>query len=139
MTEITVYYDGACPLCAREVAFYRRRRGGDRLNWVDVSAIEDQEVAPGLSKSAALSRFHVRKSDGQMVSGGLAFAALWHALPAFRPVGRLFGSPPLSWLLELSYILFLRFRPQMQQLASRPSCSRGCGIKQAANRDRSAA
>lgn len=124
MTELTVYFDGSCPLCAREIAFYRRRRGGDRLDWVDVSELPDGEIAAGLSKSAALARFHVREPDGRIFSGGLAFAHLWSALPALRPVGRLFRIPPLAWFLELGYRLFLSLRPLMQKFAGPKEC--GC-------------
>ena len=34
---LTIYYDGSCPLCRREIAFYRRLRATMRLDWVDVS------------------------------------------------------------------------------------------------------
>lgn len=122
MTEITVYFDGACPLCAREIAFYRRRRGGDRLNWVDVSTLVDEDVAEGLSKSDALARFHIRTSGGQIVSGGQAFAHLWDALPSFRPLGRLFLTTPMSKCLDLGYNLFLRFRPLLQRVVRRQLC-----------------
>ena len=122
MPELTVYFDGSCPLCAREIAFYRRRRGGDRLDWVDVSELPDGEIAAGLSKSAALRRFHVKEPDGRILSGGLAFAHLWSALSALRPVGRIFRIPPLAWLLELGYRLFLSLRPLMQKFAGLIEC-----------------
>ncbi|MEC8852758.1 MAG: DCC1-like thiol-disulfide oxidoreductase family protein, partial [Pseudomonadota bacterium] len=35
---LTIFYDGGCPLCAREIAFYRRRAGAGRLDWIDVAA-----------------------------------------------------------------------------------------------------
>ena len=63
------YYDGACPLCAREIAFYRRQAGASRIHWIDVSRLGGNEVAPDLSNSAALARFHVRDIDGSLVSG----------------------------------------------------------------------
>lgn len=115
--ELTVFYDGACPLCRREIDFYRGRKGADALAWVDVSRCAGDRVAPDLSKADALARFHVRTADGELASGGLAFAKLWAALPAFRFVGRLLQMPPLSWLAERGYRLFLVVRPRLQALA----------------------
>tara|TARA_R110002167_G_scaffold24188_8_gene85458 strand:+ start:90 stop:482 length:393 start_codon:yes stop_codon:yes gene_type:complete len=117
--NLTVFYDGACPLCAREIGFYRRRRGADAVNWVDVSRDGEDEPAPGLSRRQALARFHVREADGRMLSGGRAFAALWLSLPGFRPLGRLFRLAPLAALLERAYSGFLKLRPRLQALAAR--------------------
>ena len=108
--KLQVFYDGSCPLCAREIAFYRRRQGADGICWVDVSASELPEVSPGLSKDRALSRFHVRSGDGTLVSGGAAFAELWTALPSFRALGRVFQASFLVWVLNGAYDVFLKFR-----------------------------
>lgn len=115
--RVTVLFDGACPLCAREIGFYRRRAGAENVAWVDVSAADDAEVAPGLSRDTAMARFHVITADGDLVSGGTAFARLWEALPRFRRLGRLFRFAPLAWVLDRAYDGFLRFRPRLQALA----------------------
>lgn len=115
---LTVFYDGACPLCRREIGFYRDRRGADALDWVDVSAAQEAEVAPGLSREHALARFHVRDRAGRLMSGGAAFAAIWRSLPGFRLLGRLFSLRPLALILERAYRLFLRIRPRLQKLAA---------------------
>ncbi len=112
--KLTVFYDGACPLCRREIAFYQRRSGAEALDWVDVSGCSDDEVAPGLSKPTALARFHVRAADGKLESGGAAFARLWSSLPGFRTLGRTLQLPPLVWLLERGYRSFLLVRPRLQ-------------------------
>ena len=112
--QITVFFDGACPLCRREIAFYRRRKGADKIHWSDVSAVREKEIAPGLTKDRALARFHVLEADGTLVSGGTAFARLWEALPAFRRFGRLFRVRPLAWILDRVYDGFLRLRPWLQ-------------------------
>ena len=57
---LTVYFDGACPLCRREVKFYRGRDDAGSIDWVDVAGGESEYVAPDLSRDDALSRFHVR-------------------------------------------------------------------------------
>ena len=115
--RLTVFFDGSCPLCSREIAFYKQRRGAERLCWVDVSASPDADVAPGLSRERAMRRFHIRGEDGRLRSGGAAFAALWSALPALSPLGRVFRFAPATALLDVAYRLLLPLRPVLQSLA----------------------
>ena len=115
--ELTIYYDGSCPLCRREIALYRRLRGAERLQWLDVSA--GVALGDGLSCEAATRRFHVRDAQGQLLSGGAAFARLWRTLPGWRVAGWLFAWPPMSWLLELAYRAFLPLRPRLQRAVHR--------------------
>lgn len=117
--KIEVFFDGACPLCRREIGFYQRRRGADRFKWVDVSRLPDGPVADAVSRDEMLARFHVRGADGELVSGGAAFALLWAALPGFRLLGRLLLAAPLRWVLDPAYDLFLRLRPALQSVARR--------------------
>ena len=114
--QVTVYFDGGCPLCTREIDFYRKRAGAEAVSWVDVSAVEGETVAPGLTRDAAMARFHVQRGDGRLLSGGAAFAELWRALPGFRLIGRIAAIWPLTPLLELAYRAFLPVRPHLQRL-----------------------
>ncbi|MEK9951463.1 MAG: DUF393 domain-containing protein [Curvibacter sp.] len=113
--ELTVYYDGSCPLCRREIALYRRQRGAERLVWQDLRA--GAPTGPGLSCDTALRRFHVRDAQGRLHSGAAGFARLWRSLPAWRVPGWLASLPPMCWLLELAYRGFLRLRPRLQRWA----------------------
>ena len=112
---VTVWYDGACPLCVREIALFRRldRRGA--IAFVDVAG----DGACPLDRETLLARFHAREAGGPMVSGAAAFAAMWRAIPALRPLGRLAQTPGVLWVLERLYRLFLRTRPALQAVARR--------------------
>ncbi|MBX3507758.1 MAG: DUF393 domain-containing protein [Parvibaculum sp.] len=114
-----VYYDGSCPLCRREIDFYRRREGARAINWVDVSKADYAGGDGAPERETAMKRFHVKRADGALVSGGAAFAELWVALPALRPIGILFRYPPFSWAITIGYRLFLPLRPWLQKLAAR--------------------
>ena len=116
--ELTVFFDGDCPLCRREIEFYKRRRGAERISWCDVSQAADTSLAPGLDKEVALARFHVQTGEGELKDGGDAFRALWRALPLFRPFALVLGLPGLRSLLNFAYDRFLAFRPRLQRLAS---------------------
>ena len=85
--QLTVYYDGACPLCRREIALYQSAEGADRLAFVDVACAPAEGPATDLDRDSALKRFHVRDSEGRLVSGAAAFGAMWLALPRWRWLG----------------------------------------------------
>jgi predicted DCC family thiol-disulfide oxidoreductase YuxK len=106
----TLYYDGACPVCAREVAMYRREPGAEGVQWVDASRCGDAALGPDLPREAAMARLHWRRPDGQLVSGAAAFTALWQALPRWAWLGRALGRGPVLPLLEAAYRGFLAVR-----------------------------
>ena len=111
----TVYFDGQCPLCTREIQFYRRQRGAENVNWVDVAKVDKLDLPVGLTQEDALARFHIVNVKGQLISGGEAFSALWLSLPAFRWAGRFFQINFFAFLLEAMYKIFLPCRPLLQR------------------------
>jgi 3-demethoxyubiquinol 3-hydroxylase len=115
---LTVLYDGACPLCRREIGVYRGLRPNTPVCFADVS---DASLAlpSGTTREQLLARFHVRGSDGQLLSGAQAFLALWAALPGWRWLALVGRVPGAAWLMERVYRLFLRVRPLLQRWASR--------------------
>lgn len=119
LENLIVFFDGACPLCMREIAFYRRRKGAEEIVWTDISQTEGVDVAPGLSACDARARFHVLDEKGALYSGGDAFAKLWARLPAFRAAGLIAQRQPFRWILNRAYDFFLKVRPQLQSLARR--------------------
>jgi predicted DCC family thiol-disulfide oxidoreductase YuxK len=111
--ELTVWYDGACPLCRREMQLMRRLDRRDAISFVDVTSAGANLPAP---KADLLRRLHVRE-DGHLVSGAGAFAAMWRAIPLLRPLGLLARVPLVLGLLERAYTAFLRVRPKLQRAA----------------------
>lgn len=110
---LTVYFDGSCPLCRREIAMYRRLPEATAIAWVDVSA--GQDLGGALSCAAAMARFHVRDPQGRLFSGAAAFSRMWRVFPGWRWLGYVSAWPPMSWVFELAYCLFLPLRPSLQK------------------------
>ncbi len=105
---------------------YRERRGANAINWVDVSRDDAPALGSGLTQHAAMKRFHVREPGGRLRSGAAAFAALWKALPAFRLAGQFLAAPPMVWLAEGLYRLYLPLRPRVQRLFAGPADCQPC-------------
>ena len=110
---VRVWYDSQCPLCLREIALMRRLDSRGAIDFVDLYTARDCPVDRG----ELLQRFHAQEAGQPAVSGAAAFAAMWRAIPALRPLGIIARFPPVLWGLEGAYRLFLRFRPRLQRLA----------------------
>jgi predicted DCC family thiol-disulfide oxidoreductase YuxK len=115
-TPVSVFFDGSCPLCRREVRMYQKIASSVPIHWIDVSS-NLQENTTGRSCAQLMSRFHVRTADGVLLSGARAFIALWLVFPGWRWLGRLGSLPLMPTVLELLYRGFLRIRPAMQWIA----------------------
>ena len=97
--EITILYDGECPLCSRELAMLKRidRRRG-RLGAIDIAAADFEASRYGLDLDTLMGRIHGVLPDGSVIEGvevfRRAYAAVgrgwvlgWTSLPPFvRPV-----------------------------------------------------
>ena len=83
MSRVTVWHDGDCLLCRREIALMRRLDVRGAIEFVDATG---QSTCP-LDRTEMLARFHAREADGALLSGAAAFAAMWRAIPLLRPLG----------------------------------------------------
>ncbi len=111
--KLTIWFDGGCPLCQREIALMRRLDRAKAITFVDVA--DAQSVCP-IDRDALLARFHARE-NGVMLSGAAAFAAMWRAIPLLRPIGLIARNAWVLTALEFLYRRFLVIRPALQSLA----------------------
>lgn len=118
-SRLAVYFDGACPLCRREIGVYKNMSGADDVDWIDVSEASGSQLPDGLTREQAMARFHVRTADGHLADGGDAFAALWSAMPRTRWIGWIASRRAVRPFLRWGYDMFLRFRPRIQRLFRR--------------------
>ena len=114
----TVYFDGSCSLCRAEIGYYRRNDKDHALCFVDIS---ETSAAPpeGITQEPAMKRFHVRASDGRVLSGAAAFVEVWTRLPRWRWAARAASLPGALITLEWGYRLFLPVRPFISRFFGR--------------------
>ena len=123
---LEVFYDGACPLCRREVEHYRRRDRAGRVKWVDIARPEFVAAAVGLDPLRVQQVMHARTADGRVFTEVSAFVRIWEALPA-RPLTRLarwvLKIPGMMWVAGVMYRLFARNRYRLTGRCTPESCS----------------
>ncbi len=114
MQRLTMYYDGACPLCQAEIHFLESRNRLGLLEFVDVAAPGFDEATHQLSCKLALATMQGRLADGTQLEGIPVFAAAYEraALPT---LAWLFSRRWLAPLLNASYYLFAKYRHPISQ------------------------
>jgi len=113
--DLTVYYDGTCPICGWEIDLYAKMRGAERIHWFDLTGADAAALGPGLTPETAAGRFHVRDAGGRLVSGGQAFVEIWQRLPALHWAASLGRTAAGRWVLERAYRMFLRILPTLRR------------------------
>lgn len=112
----TVYFDGACPLCRREIGLLKRLDRKNKILFRDIAPPQAAAFCP-LPQQDMLARFHVRRADGVMLDGAAAFLAAYAQLPGMGWMERLSRSRTACRILNVFYAGFLKIRPGMQWIA----------------------
>ncbi len=108
---LTVFYDGACGVCSKEIAYYRSL-ADQRIQFVNIAADDFDAASYGRTVAEFQAQLHARDAQGRFFTGVEAFRRLWEALPSpFYPLLSGFvGLPGIHLAARAGYALFARFR-----------------------------
>ncbi|MHB8709468.1 MAG: thiol-disulfide oxidoreductase DCC family protein [Desulfuromonadales bacterium] len=113
---LRIFFDGACPVCAREIAWYLRKDRDGRLEPVDISAADFDPQPYGVPRGEFLYELHAIDRAGNVFRGVEAFRAIWQAFPSvttYRLLSGILGLPVVNTLARFGYKVFARLRPQL--------------------------
>ncbi|MDR5866609.1 thiol-disulfide oxidoreductase DCC family protein [Halomonas koreensis] len=115
---VTLFHDGRCPFCRREVAWLARHPRRDRLQLVDIRAADFEAAAWGRRFEDMMGRLHLRDARGRWYLGMDASRALYAVLGHRRLV---WWSclPGVAGVLEAGYGRFARHRERLGRWVSR--------------------
>jgi predicted DCC family thiol-disulfide oxidoreductase YuxK len=121
--EFEVFYDGACPLCVREIDMLRRRDRRRKIRFTDIAAAGFDAGSVGVSPEALMARIHGRLPDGTIIEGVEVFRRLYAAAGFERTVSftRLAGVAPI---LDAAYRAFAKRRLWLTGRCSAGACER---------------
>ena len=109
--KATVYHDGDCPLCEKEVKLMQKIDASKSIKWVDINQNKQALADAGITYQQAMDRIHVADESQQMHTGVKGFLHIWKHLPYYRRIVPVIKHTPfLLTILEAAYRLFAKYR-----------------------------
>tara|TARA_B100000965_G_scaffold382148_1_gene380278 strand:- start:2704 stop:3105 length:402 start_codon:yes stop_codon:yes gene_type:complete len=127
--KLTIFFDGGCPLCQREVDFLQSRNQKANLKFIDINSSDlPLEIEYGITYKQAMERIHAVKSDGSVIKDIKVFQEAydliglgWIYAPTKLPIiDKLIESIYILWA---KYRLKITFRPSLEELCDKRSCN----------------
>ena len=108
---LTIFFDGACGVCSREMAHYQKV-ADQRVRFVDIAALDFNAEDYGRTSEDFQRELHVCDADGSFYTGVEAFRRLWEALPSpfFPLLSAVVGLPGVNLAARTGYAIFARYR-----------------------------
>jgi len=126
--QLTIFYDGGCPLCVREMRHLKRLDKHQKMAFEDINAGDFNQRYPQVSFTRANQILHGMNADGEMLYGLDVTHAAWSL------VGRGWLTAPLRWplirgLADKGYLFFARNRNSISKLLTGKSRCDVCSIE----------
>ena len=106
---VEIFFDGDCPLCRREIAFFRHRDQANRICFTDISTADFDAAAYGSTYDDFMTEIKGRLPDGTWITGVEVFRQIYTAL-GWRRLAGLTRLPLIAPTLVLGYRLFAKNR-----------------------------
>ena len=107
----TVFYDGKCGLCSKEINYYKRIAPAGVFTWRDVARSPDDLEKEGISQADGLRLLHAKDEAGRMHVGVDAFILIWSRLAGQWRLAALYVSfPPVKLAARVAYRVFANWR-----------------------------
>ena len=109
LQKLTLFYDGACPLCQAEILFLSGRNQAGLLNFVDINSKAYDPLKVGVSCEEALAAMYGQYADGTLIHGVTVFPEAYRRaeLPTLTWI---FSRKSMQPVLKMGYRFFAKNR-----------------------------
>ncbi len=107
---ISVFFDGKCNLCSKEINYYQRIAPKNTFNWVDITKTPGELDKFEIKLSDGLRLMHVADSRGNIFTGVDAFIIMWKQIKYWKFLGLFISLPIVKQIANLLYQYFADWR-----------------------------
>ena len=125
--KISIYYDGKCHLCSREMQRYQKKDHGQWLRFVDITENSFSAQQEGVPPQDVHKWLHVKDAKGNVFVAVEAFLAIWQVLPNYQWLVPIINHPWLRPFVDVLYRLFAQYiRPLLPKRSKRMCPTETC-------------
>ena len=125
--ELTIFYDGGCPLCVTEMRHLYERNVQNKIAFEDIYAADFCERFPHINQEKADRILHGQMADGRIILGLDVTYQAW-ALVGKRRWVALLRWPIIKQVADATYLFFARYRNTISRLLTGKSRCEACAI-----------
>ncbi len=107
---ITVFYDGKCGLCSKEINRYKKIAPEGVFNWQDITRSTAALKKEGIMPSDGLRLLHAKDDRGKLHVGVDAFVLIWLQLARWKVLAQLVSLPIIRQAADALYRAFADWR-----------------------------
>jgi len=106
---LTIFHDGSCPLCSKEIDQLKALNTADKLSFQDIQAQDFSQRYPHIDKDEAERILHGQLANGDMIYGLDVTCLAWKTVGKHRWLSIL-RWPVIRWFADRTYLFFARYR-----------------------------
>ena len=124
--KLTIFFDGGCPLCQREVDFLQSKNHEANLKFIDINNPEiPLELEYGITYKQSMERIHALKSDGTLIKDIKVFQEAY----ALIGLGWIYAPTKLPIIDKLIMSLYALWAKNRLKITFRPTIEKLCSIR----------
>jgi predicted DCC family thiol-disulfide oxidoreductase YuxK len=107
---ISVFYDDRCPICSREIDYYKKISPSSVIKFCGISHHLNTLEKNKISYKESLKIIHAINKEGQIFRGVDAFVLIWQQFTGWRWFAKFVKLPVIYQVIKALYNIFANWR-----------------------------
>lgn len=125
---LTIYYDGHCPLCMKEMQLLRHHDNKKYINLIDLHNDNFSKDYPHINKSEAIQILHGQLNTGELLLGLDVTCKAWSLVGKHKWLAIL-RWPLIRTIADFFYRVFAQYRSKISYLLTGNKTCNSCNLK----------
>ena len=125
--NLSIFYDGKCPLCMTEMRQLKTYDVNKKINFVDLNSIDFSENYPHIDINEALKTLHGQLESGELIHGLDVTCKAWDLVGKHKWLSIL-RWPIIRIFADAVYLFFAKYRNTISYMLTGKKPCQSCSL-----------